>query len=84
MKKAKEKWIENQFSYIENSLATNNSKKAFKIVKELTCENKGVTRSIQDSNGNCLIENEDIMNRWTEYCKELYIPHIQPTIKRKS
>ena len=72
MKKAKEKWIENQCSYIEDSLAKNNSKKAFKIFKELTCENKGVTRSIQDSNGNCLIENEDIMNRWTEYCKELY------------
>ena len=44
MKKAKEKWIENQCSYIEDSLAKNNSKKAFKIVKELTYENKGVTR----------------------------------------
>ena len=81
MKKAKEKWIENQCSYIEDSLAKNNSKKAFKIVKELTCENKGVTRSIQDSNGNCLMENEDIMNRWTEYCKELYNQPLKGNLK---
>ena len=81
MKKAIDKWIENQCLYIEDSLAKHNSKKAFKIVKELTCENKGVTKYIQDSNGNCLMENEDIMNRWTEYCKELYNQPLKGNLK---
>ena len=41
MKIAKEKWIEDQCTSIENNLAKNNSNKSYTIFKELTCEKKG-------------------------------------------
>ena len=48
------------------------SKKAYQFVKELTSSNQGRTTTIQDKAGKCLTEEEDIPNRWTEYCSELY------------
>ena len=63
MKKAKEKWIENKCSFSEDNLAQNNSKEAYKINKELTCEKKGETISIHDTNGNIY---KDIMNIWNK------------------
>ena len=40
MKEAKEKWIEEQCSEIEDNLNKNNSKTAFQVVKDLTSEKK--------------------------------------------
>jgi len=41
-------------------------------VKDLTStkQRKGLT--IQDKNGKCLTDDQDILNRWTEYCSDLY------------
>ena len=72
MKKAKQKWIDDQCEEIEHSIAINNTKKAFQIVKDLTKQKRGKISTIQDKVGNCLTEEEDIKNRWTEYCAELY------------
>ncbi len=36
MKEAKQKWIDDQCEEIEHSIATNNTKKAFQLVKTLT------------------------------------------------
>ena len=72
MKKAKEDWIETQCAEIEESLARNNSKRAYHIVKELTQQKQARVRNIQDKEGKCLIEERAIADRWTEYCKELY------------
>ena len=36
MKKAKESWIGEQFSEIEENLRKNNSKRAYELVKDLT------------------------------------------------
>ena len=51
---------------------TNNSKRAFQVVKDLTSEKKGRINTIPDKSGNCLTEEREIINRWTEYCTELY------------
>ena len=72
MKEAKQKWIEEQCEEIENSLANNNSKKAFQFVKDLTKQKHSKVCTIQDKDGNCLTEEEEIRDRWTEYCSELY------------
>ena len=64
MKKAKENWIEEQCSEIEENLRKNNSKRAYHLVKDLT--------TVQDRSGKCLTEEREILNRWTEYCTELY------------
>ena len=77
MKKAKVGWIEKQCTDIEKSLAKNNSKRAYQIVKELTQKKQARVRNIQDKEGNCLTEEKAIADRWTEYCSELYNHQVQ-------
>ena len=72
MRRAKEKWIEEQCQSIEENLKKNNSKKAYQLVNDLTSIKQGRTTTIQDKAGNCLTEERDILKRWTEYCSELY------------
>ena len=67
-----ETWIEDQCKDIENTLKKNNSKKAYQLVKDLTSVKQGRSSIIQDSGGNCLTEDQDILKRWTEYCLDLY------------
>ena len=73
MKKAKENWKEEQCSEIEENLK-NNSKKAYELVKELTTVKEEKATTVQGRSGKCLTERQ-ILNRWTEYCSELYKAH---------
>ena len=50
----------------------NNSKKAYQTVRDLTKPKQSKTNTVQDKNGKCLTEEQDILKRWTEYCSELY------------
>ena len=72
MKKAKKKWIGEQYSEIEENLRKNNSKRAYQLVKDLTTVKQGKATIVQDRSGKCLTEERQILNRWTEYCSELY------------
>lgn len=72
MIKAKKTWIEEQCQDIEGNLKKNNSKKAYQLVKDLTSIKQGRTNTIQNKEGKCLTEEQDISKRWTEYCSELY------------
>ena len=72
MVKARETWIEERCQEIDDSLGKNNSKKAYQLVKDLTSSKQGRSTTIQDKNRKCLTEDKDILNRWTEYCSELY------------
>ena len=72
MKKAKENWIGEQCGEIEENLRKNNSKRAYQLVKDLTTVKQGKATTIQDRSGKCLTEDRQILNRWTEYCSELY------------
>ena len=63
-----ENWIGNQFSEIEENQKKNNSKRAYHLVKDLTTVKQGK----EDRSGKCLTEEREILNRWTEYCTELY------------
>ena len=71
MKKAKENWIE-QCSEIEENLKKSNSKRAYQLVKDLTIVKQGKVTTVQDCSGKCLTEEQQILNRWTEYCSKLY------------
>ena len=66
MKKAKENWIGEQCSETEENLRKTNSKRAYQLVKH------GKATTVQDRSGKCLTEERQILNRWTEYCSELY------------
>ena len=72
MKKAKENWIGEQCSEIEENPRKNNSKKAYQLVKDLTTLKQGKSTTVQDHLGKCLTEERQILNGWTEYCSELY------------
>ena len=72
MNKAKINWIEEQCQDIEDSMKKNNSKKIYQLVKDLTSTKQGRTTTIQDKDGKCLTEEQDILKRWSEYCTELY------------
>ena len=72
MKKAKENWIGEQRSEIGENLRKNNSKRAYQFVKDLTTVKRGKATIVQNRSGKGLTEVRQILNRWTEYCSELY------------
>ena len=72
MKKAQENWIGEQCSETEETLRKNNSKRAYQLVKNLTTVEQGKAAAVEDRSGKCLTEERQILNRWTEYCSELY------------
>ena len=41
-------------------------------MKDLTTVKQGKVTTVQDRAGKCLTEERQILNRWTEYCSELY------------
>ena len=57
---------------MEACLGINNSKKVYQVVKDLTTEKKGESTTVQDKSGKCLTEENEILNRGTEYCSDLY------------
>ena len=72
MKKAKENWIGEKCSEIEENLRKINSKRAYQPVKDLTTVKQGKATTVQDRSGKCLTDERQILNRWIEYCSELY------------
>ena len=62
-KKAKENWTEEQCSEIEENLRKNNSKRAYQLVKDLITLKQQKATTVQE---------RQILNRWKEYCSELY------------
>ena len=64
---AKETWIQDQCQEVEANLRKNNSKKAYQLVKDLTTVNQGKSTTVQ-----CLTEENENLNRWTEYYSDLY------------
>eukprot|EP00057_Strongylocentrotus_purpuratus_P017943 XP_011672417.1 PREDICTED: uncharacterized protein LOC105442206 [Strongylocentrotus purpuratus] len=72
MRKAKETWIEERCQGIKENLRKNNSKKAYQLVKELTCSKHGRTTIIQDKAGKCLTAEQDIRKRWTVFFRIIY------------
>ena len=38
----------------------------------MTTMKQGKATTVQDRSGKCLTEEREILNRWTEYCSELY------------
>ena len=72
MRKAKENWVGERCSDIEENLRKNNSKRAYQLVKALTTVKRRKATTVQDRSEKCLTEEREILDRWTEYCSELY------------
>ena len=41
-------------------------------MKDLTTVKQGKATTVQNRSGKCLTEEREILNRWTDYCTELY------------
>ena len=61
MKMAKETWIQGQCHEVEACLRKNNSKKTYRVVKDLTTEKQGKSTTIYDKSGKCLTEENEIL-----------------------
>ena len=62
MKKAKENWMREQCSEIEENLRTNNSKRPYQLVKDLTTVKQGEASTVKDHLAKCLTEERQILN----------------------
>lgn len=82
MKSAKQKWVEEQCKEVEDNMSRNNTKKVYDKIKDLTREKKSTVTIIADKEGNILTEEQEIHQRWTEYCKDLYNTKttVDPTV----
>ena len=58
VRKAKEHWIDTLCEEIRTWLNKTNSKRAYKLVRNLTSEKQGRSSSIQDRSGKCLTEEQ--------------------------
>ena len=58
MKKAKENWIGEQCSEIEENLKKNNSKRAYELVKDLTTLKQGRATTVKNRSGKCLTQSQ--------------------------
>ena len=72
MKMTKETWIQGLCQEVEACLRKNSSKKVYQLVKDLTAEKQDKSRTIQVKSRKYLTEENEILNRWTEYCSGLY------------
>ena len=52
-------------------------------MKDLTTVKQGKATTVQDRAGKCLTDERQILNRWTEYCSELYNhkPNGDPSVQ---
>ena len=78
MKEARENWIDEQCESIEQSTRQGNTKKVHELVRTLTKAKQDKSMVIENKDGELLTEKEEVLKRWTEYCKELYNYPIQP------
>jgi exonuclease III len=81
---AKEKWLNEQCSEIENKLSVN-TKFAHQKINEITGKSRCTSSGcIKSKNGTVLMEKGDILNRWSEYIEELFDDNraSKPNIKK--
>lgn len=78
MKEVKEEWIEEQCKTIDRDMESGNSKQAYGTLKALTKTSQPRTAVIEDHDGKLLTDGEDVLKRWTDYCKDLYNYKLQP------
>ena len=69
---AKDNWLKEQTLEIEKNLKCHNTRKAYALVKSLTTTKKPRVNVIEDKNGKLLTNNEEVIERWREYCHGLY------------
>jgi hypothetical protein len=68
----KEKWLQERCGEIQNAHEQGKSRKTYQLIKEINGDWKPRQRAMKNKEGKLLQESEEIKERWTEYCRELY------------
>ena len=68
----KEEWLRTQCREIERNAKGHKTREVYRIVKMLNRKWQPRRVAIKDKNGLMLQGKEDIKQRWTEYCRDLY------------
>ena len=79
--RTKYNWIQTQYKLIDEDMKYGRfSKRAYETLRTLTKTAHRQSSIIEDKQGKPLAEEQAIVNRWTEYCQELYNHPINPDI----
>ncbi|KAL4152963.1 hypothetical protein QTP88_000796 [Uroleucon formosanum] len=71
-RKAKEEWLEQQWSEIDEMFKANKIDYAYHKIQQFVGKRKRNVTNIRDKIGQLLVDDEDIIKRWKEYIEELY------------
>ncbi|VVC27548.1 Hypothetical protein CINCED_3A015042 [Cinara cedri] len=77
-RRAKEQWIESRCQEVETMMKNNMQDKAYKVIKTHFGVRKLKCAHIKNKDGNILIEDEKIADRWKEYVETLYYKDNNP------
>jgi len=72
VKRDKEAFLNQQCEQLEADAKRGNSRGSFQTVKNITSRFQPRLLTIKDKQGNTLSEQDMVVNRWKEYCTELY------------
>ena len=72
VKEDKNKWVLKQCEEIDSDIKANRTKQAYDAIKLLTTEKSQSSSAINDKNGNILVQPNKVLERWKEYCSNLY------------
>ena len=72
IRKDQKKFIEDKCKEMEDLHNMHKDRQLFKKVNEMTREFQPALKVIKDKKGTVLTENEKILDRWREYCSEMY------------
>jgi len=79
----KAKWLENQCKEIGRYHAEFKTREAYKMIKNINRTWQPKTTAIKDVNGKVLMNTEEIVQRWTEYCSGLYQTQLDQDTARQ-
>jgi hypothetical protein len=76
----RKRWLEDRANEAQEAASKNDSRKLYRIVRELTGARSSTSGPIRDKNGRLLLTQEEQDARWTEYfCDTLNQPHPATT-----
>ena len=68
----KDHWLQQQCEDIQQSYEENKSRKTFRLIKDINRQWQPRQLTVKNKMGKILQSKEEVMERWTEYCSELY------------
>jgi hypothetical protein len=68
----KARWLEDQCKDIERYYGECKTRQVYKMIRYINRKWQPRQRAVRDENGKVLMNNTEIVQRWTRYCSELY------------